>query len=107
MIFGELRLQCPQWNVIIIMMVKMMMIDMISSFDDENDDDKDDDDGSDDDKDVAVSFQEGGFQQRPLASHPGAILACLKQWKQNNRNSFAQKLLHIALHCMPPLIIDS
>ena len=82
------------------------MISMISSYDDENDDDEDDDDG-DDDKDVAVSFQEGGFQQRPLASHPGAILACLKQWKQNNRNSFAQKLLHIALHRMPCLIIGS
>ena len=36
---------------------------------------------------------------RPLASHPGAILACLKQWKQNNRNSFAQKLQqYISLH---------
>lgn len=101
MIFGELRLQCPQWNVIFIMMVKMMMIGMIRSNGDDCDNDKDDDeeDDDDDDDDVAVSFQEGGIQQRPLASHPGAILACLKQWKQNNRNSFAQKLLHLALHC--------
>ena len=52
---------------------------------------EEDDKEEDDDDDVAVSFQEGGFEQRPLASHPGAILACLKQWQQNNRKELCAK----------------
>ena len=67
---------------------------------DDEDDDEEDDKEEDDDDDVAVSFQEGGFEQRPLASHPGAILACLKQWKQNNRKQFCAKTAAVcfALH---------
>ena len=80
--------------------------------DNEEDDDEDEEDDyeedykeeddkeEDDDDDVAVSFQEGGFEQRPLASHPGAILACLKQWRQNNRKQLCAKTaaLCFALH---------
>ena len=75
----------------------IMVIYMNSNYDD-------DDDGDDDDN-VAVSFQEfqeGGIQQLdrlPAILEPS--WRSLKQWKQNNRNSFAQKLLHIASHAFP------
>ena len=74
---------------------------MIILTDDEDDDNYDDDD---DDDDAAVSFQEfqeGGIQQLdrlPAILEPS--WRSLKQWKQNNRNSFAQK----TLHRMPSLI---
>ena len=74
MIFGELRLQCPQWNVIIIMMVKMMMIDMISSYDDENDDDEDDDEGADDDKDVHSRKVDSSRDRLPAILEPSWLV---------------------------------
>ena len=75
------------------MIMMIMVIYMNSNYDD-------DDDGDDDDN-VAVSFQEfqeGGIQQLdrlPAILEPS--WRSLKQWKQNNRNSFAQKV-HIASH---------